>query len=423
VCNQAVSLQNLNDLFSRNLGLPLNVLHLIHRYPPARGGAESYCQRLTEFLKADGHCVEVWTSSANELPAMWNAGYTPLPSTDSVKRFAPVHFLGRRYICKALSLIPYAPWQAYWLPCNPICPEMWRAANTHSAPLDAVHAFAFPYSFLSLCAWKLARRRKVPFFLTPFLHLGDPTNLHDKTRKQYTSRPLRWLLNQADRVFVQTNLEREAIQQLGVPEKRIVLQGLGVDPTECTGGDRAATRCQWAVTEDESVVGHLANASTEKGTIDLLLAVNGLVKVVLAGPEMPSFRAFWKTCPHQNRVIRLGELTEIQKRDFFAGIDLFALPSRSDSFGLVLLEAWANGVPNIVYRAGGPGELVQDRIDGRVVPCGDVQGLAEAIKELATQPELRRQLGEAGRTRLSGFHWPDKLQLVLQELIQAVASK
>ena len=43
--------------------------------------------------------------------------------------------------------------------------------------------------------------------------------------------------------------------------------------------------------------------------------------------------------------MRLGVLSERQKRDFFAGIDVFALPSRSDSFGLVLLEAWANGVP------------------------------------------------------------------------------
>ena len=40
-----------------------------------------------------------------------------------------------------------------------------------------------------------------------------------------------------------------------------------------------------------------------------------------------------------------GPLTDEQRRDFYAGIDAFALPSRSDSFGLVFLEAWANGVP------------------------------------------------------------------------------
>ena len=56
---------------------------------------------------------------------------------------------------------------------------------------------------------------------------------------------------------------------------------------------------------------------------------------------------------------RLGPLTDAEKRDFFAGIDLFALPSRSDSFGLVLLEAWANGVANVAYRAGGVADVIQ----------------------------------------------------------------
>ena len=68
---------------------------------------------------------------------------------------------------------------------------------------------------------------------------------------------------------------------------------------------------------------------------------------------MPNFRRFWGGYGQAGRVRRLGVLDEKQKRDFFAGIDMFALPSRSDSFGIVFLEAWANGVPNIGYRAGG----------------------------------------------------------------------
>ena len=54
---------------------------------------------------------------------------------------------------------------------------------------------------------------------------------------------------------------------------------------------------------------------------------------------------------------------------------IFALPSRSDSFGLVLLEAWANAVPCVVYRAGGPADLVRHGVDGLQAPCGDVESL------------------------------------------------
>ena len=397
----------------------MHVAHFIHRYPPARGGAELYCQRLTQFLEEQGHRVTVWTSTANGLPAMWQTGFAELESSGSIRRFRPWRFPGRRYLFKALSLLPHPPWQAFWLPCNPVSPAMWNAVQRFDDPLDAVHAFAFPYSFLSLCAWKLARRRKVPFFLTPFLHLGDPTNPRDRTRKQYSSRPLRWLLQQADRVFVQTLAERIAVEELGVPTQRIILQGLGVTPEDCTGGDREAIRRHWGVTDAECVIGHLANASFEKGTIDLLQATQGRVAVVLAGPEMPNFQRFWSSYPQQARVIRLGEITDEQKREFFAGIDVFALPSRSDSFGLVLLEAWANGKPNLVYRAGGPGELVRDGVDGLVVPCGDIPILATAIERLSADAELRQRLGSAGLARLPEFHWPDKLRIVLVQLESA----
>ncbi len=106
-------------------------------------------------------------------------------------------------------------------------------------------------------------------------------------------------------------------------------------------------------------------------------------------------------------------LSDEQKRDFFAGIDAFALPSRTDSFGLVLLEAWANGKPNLVYRAGGPAELVRDDIDGLHARCGDVEELAKQLARLVANEDLRRKLGENGLARIgSEFRWEDKLELV-----------
>src|SRR5690606_38730068 len=105
---------------------------------------------------------------------------------------------------------------------------------------------------------------------------------------------------------------------------------------ECTGGDRAAARRAWGVAPDEVVVGHLANLSEEKGAVDLLRAAERLwaagdrFHVVLAGPEMPNFRRFWDRFATALSVRRLGPLTEAQKRDFFAGLDVFTLPSRSD---------------------------------------------------------------------------------------------
>jgi glycosyltransferase involved in cell wall biosynthesis len=251
------------------------------------------------------------------------------------------------------------------------------------------------------------------------LHLGDARDPDDRTRRAYLSPALASLLRAADRVFVQTTIEREALLRLGLPDHRLVLLGMGVEHKECAGGDRQRARAAWGVAGGEVVVGHLANHSREKGTVDLLQAAEqawdqGLrFRLVLAGPEMPNFRDFWAGYRPADRVLRLGVLDERQKRDFYAGLDVFALPSRSDSFGLVLLEAWANGVPNLAYRAGGVAEVVRHGADGLLVRCGDVGGLAAALGQLVSDEALRLRLGACGRERTrKEFQWRDKLERV-----------
>src|SRR5262249_28545842 len=151
----------------------------------------------------------------------------------------------------------------------------------------------------------------VPFLLTPFVHTGDPEDPHDRIRRAYTTPALIDLARSADRLFVQTEGERQALIERRVDPGRIVLQGLGVDLPSCTGGDRPRARAAWGVA-DEVVVGHLGNNSVEKGSVDLLRAAQlawprgGRFAVVLAGPEMPNFRAFHQTFRPAGRVVRLG---------------------------------------------------------------------------------------------------------------------
>lgn len=401
----------------------MDIAHFVHRYPPALGGAEQYFERLTRFHQAHGDRVQVWTTTAIDLPAFWHSGFHELPQdfSSEIRRYHPWHFLGRRYLLKLASLFPRPSWQTWMLPCNPFCPRMRLEVDRFEGPVDAVHASAFPYSFPIACALRLAKRRKVPFFLTPFLHLGDLNDPADRTRKQYTQPALRWLLEQADGIFVQTRAEQNAVVALGIAPGKVILQGLGVDPDECTGGNREQTRAAWGVSADEIVIGHLANLSVEKGTVDLLKASDGRIRVVLAGPAMANFQRFWNGYPHKALVIPLGRISERDKRDFFAAIDLLCLPSRTDSFGLVLLEAWANAKPVVVYRAGGPGELVRDGIDGWVSPC-DVRALSQALERCRDRTLLQR-MGASGQQRVATeFEWSDRLRIV-RDAIHACCSR
>ncbi|MSU78749.1 MAG: glycosyltransferase family 1 protein [Gemmataceae bacterium] len=413
----------------------MRIAHFIQRYPPVLGGAEAYFARLSRFHAEQGDDVTIFTTDAQSLEALWSPTASHVASGVTredgvcVRRYPLWRMRGRRWLLKPLSLIPNRLWQCLTLPCNPISLAMWQDAGAFPTRFDAVHASAFPYAFPIVCARRLARSQAIPFFLTPFLHLGDPTDPHDPIRRAYSIPALRWLLREADGVFVQTPSERAAALASGVAESRVTLQGLGVSPTDCVGGDRSLARKRWNLPVGALVIGHLANLSWEKGTNDLLQAAESLwangtpVHLLLAGPMMPNFERAWRSLQQRQpdavrRFVRVvGPLSEEEKRDFFAGIDVFALPSRCDSFGLVLLEAWANGVPNVAYRAGGVADVIRHDRDGLFVPCGDIASFANALRQLHDDSRRRMQLGSAGRERLAtDFVWQEKLNLVRETI-------
>jgi glycosyltransferase involved in cell wall biosynthesis len=412
----------------------MRIAHFIQRYPPALGGSEAYFARLSRHLVRQGHQVTAFTTNAYDLEAFWTTrGRCLRPGFKvengvQVRRYRLWRCLEHRRILKLLSVLPHRLWQCLTMSCNPVALDMWRDAGRPDQAFDLVHASAFPYGWPLACGWRLARRLGVPFVLTPFLHLGDPDDPSDRTRRIYLSPALMSLVRAADCVFVQTDLERHALIEKGISEWKIVGQGMGVDIESCTGGDRQGARAEWSCAAGEVVVGHLANNSREKGSVDVLRAAERAwargyrFRLVLAGPEMPNFRQFWKHYGPAGRVQRLGVLDTREKKDFFAGIDVFAMPSRSDSFGIVFLEAWANGVPNLAYRAGGVAGVIRHETDGLLVKCGDIAGLTEALGRLAADANLRRRLGTAGRERLPReYYWPDKLALierVYQELVE-----
>jgi glycosyltransferase involved in cell wall biosynthesis len=110
----------------------------------------------------------------------------------------------------------------------------------------------------------------------------------------------------------------------------------------------------------------------------------------------------------------LGFVDESLKHAYLRDAAALLLPSRTDSFGIVLLESWLYGRPVVAAAAGGIPGVVDNGKNGILVPFGDIPSLANAIKLLIEDQELNRILGENGRQKLnSHFTWEAVTEKVL----------
>ena len=123
---------------------------------------------------------------------------------------------------------------------------------------------------------------------------------------------------------------------------------------------------------------------------------------------MEHFTRFFAALPAADRARcrLLGFIDQAEKRDLLAATDVYAQPSRTDSFGITYLEAWCCGVPVIGARAGGVPDVIDDGQDGLLVPFAAVPALTDAIRALLDDRELAAAMGARGRAKtLERYTW------------------
>lgn len=151
------------------------------------------------------------------------------------------------------------------------------------------------------------------------------------------------------------------------------------------------------------------------------------VNLLLAGasPFRPrEMQAYWEEEARKrdlsHRVHFLGRLPDLT--DFFQAIDLFVLPAPREPFGLVVLEAFAHGVPVVACKAGGPQEIMEGLEWSRLVPPNDPCAFAAACDRLLCSEELHGLASEEGPRIVDQRYCPGVQSGAMAALYQEVLS-
>jgi glycosyltransferase involved in cell wall biosynthesis len=106
-----------------------------------------------------------------------------------------------------------------------------------------------------------------------------------------------------------------------------------------------------------------------------------------------------------DRVSWMGEREDVP--ELIRALDMLLLPSHEEPFGRALIEAMALGVPVLATQVGGPPEIIDDGVQGHLLPPGPARAWADAIADLAAHPERAREMGRAGRARVAEAFTPE----------------
>ncbi|MFA4927630.1 MAG: lysylphosphatidylglycerol synthase domain-containing protein [Patulibacter sp.] len=165
-------------------------------------------------------------------------------------------------------------------------------------------------------------------------------------------------------------------------------------------------------------IAFVGQAVERKGLPILLRAFEALreqlpVELVIIGPDEAEVRKL--TVEDDLPGVRiLGRVDDDTKHRELAACDVLCAPSLGgESFGMVLTEAFAQGVPVVASDIVGYRDVVTSGRDGVLVPPGDALALAHSLRELALRPERRRRMSEAARKRAQRYAWPRIAQRVV----------
>lgn len=345
-------------------------------YPPHMNGVAAALGRLAHAVRERGGEVRVVTTSDPRAPA----------AESSVRRWPSIPFWA------------YPQLRVSAPPPGSLARELaaWRPTLVH---------IATPFG-VGLAARRAAMALRVPLvtsYHTSFSQYAAFYKLGKLSAPGWSF--LRWFHNSGLRTYCPSNAIRAELEENGFRNTRI--WGRGVDMCHFTPARRSAEmRARFGAGPDTVVVAYIGRIAAEKG---LALAAAAMRR--LEGEKSIRFVVVGEG-PYEDRLRSLsppdtvftGRLSGASLSEAYASADMFVFPSTTDTFGQVLLEAMASGLPVVATDAGPTREVVGNEA-GAFVPPGEDAALAAEIYRLATDPAVRSRMAAAALRAASARSW------------------
>ena len=275
-----------------------------------------------------------------------------------------------------------------------------------------------PMAVVSLFLQQMFNVPSYFFMHTDWIDFIKHTTDLNQFERDRVRRLMRALYNRYDGIFVLNNEHKDWLtgHEMQLSKERVFLTAHHTQPRDLQVQRVHKDVLIPGATDKTPVLFIACRISQEKGIFDLpkivALARQKLpdLKIVIAGSG-PATEKLKEKMPD---AVFVGWQSKKQLASLYLGLDLFVFPSRFDTFGNVILEAFVHGMPTLAYNCKGPKDIVQHEVNGYLVE--DIQAMADSIVAFFSQPAKQESMRQKARQRAAEYQAEPIMQQFLADL-------
>jgi len=378
----------------------MKIAYLAQTYPPMISGQSILTQRLAEGMAARGHSILVIAASEHGSPYIEEKPNLRIVRLRSLKNPFRV---GQRLLSW--------PWQEVYMELTRFQPDL---VHVHDPLLSALSGI---YALRGIQTRTVMTIHQLPWFVSDGIRFSPLRKLVDKFLWSYA----RWLCKQYDSLLVPTRTISEIVNEHTGVKPLAVSNGMDLDmfsPQPVLSDERDVLCRRFSLDPQRPIILHVGQLHAQK-------QVEVIIRAAVQVMELNDVQLLVVGDGNRHKdLIRLTEDLGIHKRSAFPGYvsiadglpgvyrlgAAFVTASEIETQGLVILEAMASGVPVVAADATCIPELVQDRVNGYLVPPKDEDAMARQLLEILHDPQIAKRMGQAARATAEGHSFSATLE-------------